>query len=849
MNSSGNEIFEPILNKLSNNLLLVDAQGVILWYNDIAAKDLQRLFGKSVETGTSFFDFLPAALHQRVKDLIERALAGEKVGFERKLNYGGFDSWYTVNIKRIDDNGKLLGVLFETVDITETKEAQKDSLFANDVLNAVKHTANDSSILISPDGKLLWFNKLFAQLIKNLFNKEPQIGDDMDAYIVADAKQGYANNFPKALSGEYIEIEREIIVAPNTTRWYNIKYYPIYTAENEVRGVLFSSVDIDARKRYEEELQTSNNKLIAILNSINDGYVLLDENYDVVLFNKKAAIDTQGVLGKDLLEGSNVKDYLSENNAPRVLKYLSVVFAGKVVDYEEEIRNNGQSRWFQFRFFPVKNSEDKIYAVAIVISDISELKKNFHNLLIERKLFNQGPVVAFKWTSFKESSITKYVSSNITDVFGYEVEEVLGKSFLDFLHPEDLKWLGNFVLNPEASVIKHNAQKEAFADTAYRVRCKDGQYKWANDFSFLAEEPDGEKIVCGYLIDITERKKATLKLEETNTQLQTALERVNTQSKILEVTTNIIVLCDVKGRIEWVNSAFEKCTGYTIDEVKGKKPGEILQGPDTDPETVAFIRQSIKQENKIKVELVNYRKNGEKYWLELILEPIYDERGTLTAFLAIENDISERKEIERKLKERDERLKKFSFMTSHELRHEFAKILLLLENKELLIADGATDMDVLTEIEAAATTMNDIISKMNSQLFISEAPVVSFKLTEADEICLVDDDEIVCFINTKIIKMSLPDKKILTFNRVDDAIAHLKNSAPDTKRYIFLDLNMPFKTGWDFLDEYKNLESQNPVVLLTSSIDSVDRDKSKRYSEVISFLTKPLTTDKLEAFI
>ena len=60
---------------------------------------------------------------------------------------------------------------------------------------------------------------------------------------------------------------------------------------------------------------------------------------------------------------------------------------------------------------------------------------------------------------------------------------------------------------------------------------------------------------------------------------------------------------------------------------------------------------------------------------------------------------------------------------------------------------------------------------------------------------------------------------------------------------------MPYKAGWDFLEEYTPSSIPSPVIILTSSIDDTDREKSKNYPQVISFLTKPLTTEKLEVFI
>ncbi len=852
VNNSLNDFFKPILNNLSNSVVLLDDKHTIIWLNDTAVLYLKKLFGKALSVGDSFINILPPKQQEALIKNVQSARAHEKVYRETLLDIDGKPVWYASEVKAIESENQFIGILIEAYEITKAKEVQTENVFAGATLNAIKNTSNDTSVLISADKKVLWFNNLFEENVKQFIGIPPEIGGDMTSYVVDGAKEIFAINFDKALKGEHIEIDNEIVVSPNVAEWFSLNFYPVYSHNSNLLGVFFSARNINNRIRNKEKILDTNTKLKSILDNTTDDYILFDSNLNIILANKSANQAAINLHGKPLVEGANITEYYLQGVTERFIENSKRVFEGETIEYEEEINFNGIRTWEQFRLFPIDNERGQVNALAFISSDISELKKNLHELLTERKLFNQGPVVAFKWTLFTEGSVSKYVSANIQDVFGYTIDEIMDKSFLDFLHPDDLKWLDNYVLNPDWNYYVHKDDHVGpYLDTSYRVKCKNGEYKWVNDYSFLVEEPNGEKLVCGYLIDITERKKALIALEETNSQLKNALTRVNTQSKILEVTTNIIVLTDVEGKITWVNDAFEKCTGYTFDEVFEKKPGEVLQGFETNPATVEFISDSIKKEKKLKVEILNYKKSGEKYWVEMNIEPIYDEKGTLTAFLAIENDITTKKDIDRKLRERDERLKTFSFITSHELRHEFAKILLLLENKDLLLEEAFGELDVLTEIEIAANAMNDIISKMNSQLYISDVTEDKFShlsLDTVDEVCLVDDDEIVCFINTKLIKMSLPNKKVVAFQNVDTALNYIQ-STPDTKRFIFLDLNMPYKSGWDFLDEYKAISNPSPVILLTSSIDDVDREQSKQYPQVISFLSKPLTSEKLDVFI
>lgn len=587
-----------------------------------------------------------------------------------------------------------------------------------------------------------------------------------------------------------------------------------------------------------------------ILDSSDDNFLLIDRQYKIISFNKRSAYSAKFFFGKHLVKGISINEFYVEQAYERFCDDLKNAFEGKSIIRDEELMLPSKAVvWFQLRFSPVYDRNDKINAVAFQAADISNFKKYKKYLSNERKLFNQGPAIAFKWTPFKENSITHFVSPNVETILGYKPEFLIGKSFLEFIHPEDVIRIEQLV---ETNVANKIREDNSFVDSSYRVRCSNGEYCWVNDYSFLAKESDGRALVYGYLIDVTDHKKVNKELENKNKQLKEALALSKVQSKIIEVTTNIVILTDKNDLITWVNDAFVKTLGYSLEEVGGKSPGEILRGKKTDIDTVEKITNAFNKEEIIRAEILNYKKTGEEIWLDIVSEPIYDEAGNLTAFLSTQNDITERKKMEQELKVRNEQLKKFSFTTSHELRHEFAKILSLLENKDILM-DSDGDLNILDEINIATKTMNTIISKMNDQLLVSDSRNIDqFKelsLIDVDEICLIDDDDIVCFINKRMISSVIPDKKIEVFNSADEALNYLKSTPQNFKRYIFLDLNMPIKSGWQFLEEYKNVENQSPIIILTSSIDSTDRERAKRYPEVVSFFSKPLTNEKIKSLI
>jgi PAS domain S-box-containing protein len=140
------------------------------------------------------------------------------------------------------------------------------------------------------------------------------------------------------------------------------------------------------------------------------------------------------------------------------------------------------------------------------------------------------------------------------------------------------------------------------------------------------------------------------------TEAQKNLEELNRLSYIVQQTPNPIVITDAAGKIEWVNKGFKNNTGYTLDEVKGKTPGSVLQGPETDNNTRLYIREKVSNAQPFTCEIYNYKKNGEGYWLRINSQPIFDKDGNLIQFFAIEEDITKEKEADKKLKEFDKRL-------------------------------------------------------------------------------------------------------------------------------------------------------------------------------------------------
>lgn len=124
------------------------------------------------------------------------------------------------------------------------------------------------------------------------------------------------------------------------------------------------------------------------------------------------------------------------------------------------------------------------------------------------------------------------------------------------------------------------------------------------------------------------------------------------------------------------------------------------------------------------------------------------------------------------------------------------------------------------------------------------------------QIVLIDDDAVINLVNKRIIEKHFGFKTVIFKNAIA-ALAQIRqwliNTTQPLPELIFLDIDMPFMTGWEFLDELHKLPAHElqkcKVVILSSSIHFEDIEKSKSYSAVLDFISKPLTADKLRTLL
>ena len=113
------------------------------------------------------------------------------------------------------------------------------------------------------------------------------------------------------------------------------------------------------------------------------------------------------------------------------------------------------------------------------------------------------------------------------------------------------------------------------------------------------------------------------------------------------------------------------------------------------------------------------------------------------------------------------------------------------------------------------------------------------------KVLIIDDDSIVLFIQEKMLKKYGITDAPCSFKDARKAIAFLETQKSEDVFLILLDINMPGMNGWDFLEKIRSMEISEKVFvfMVTSSIDSYDKEKAKNYPNVVSFIEKPISAD------
>jgi PAS domain S-box-containing protein len=301
------------------------------------------------------------------------------------------------------------------------------------------------------------------------------------------------------------------------------------------------------------------------------------------------------------------------------------------------VRRDGTPVELSLAASPLRDSSGRIVSILAVAVDITERKQAQAALQASedrfKRLAENAPDVIYRHRLLP-SPRTEYVSPAVRALAGYAPEEFYENPELiaRVIHPDDRHLLDEAVRGeiPSAKPV------------LVRWLRRDGTTLWAEIRNVLVRDEQGALVALeGISRDVTERMEA----ERTVRRLSAAIE----QSPVA------IVITDSAGTIEYLNPAFCRQTGYSREEALGQNP-RILKSGHHPKEFYAELYATIGSGREWRGEMLNRRKDGELYWEYASISPIVDEQGCLRHYLAVKEDITERKKAEEALRRAQDQL-------------------------------------------------------------------------------------------------------------------------------------------------------------------------------------------------
>ena len=292
-----------------------------------------------------------------------------------------------------------------------------------------------------------------------------------------------------------------------------------------------------------------------------------------------------------------------------------------------KVSNAGSIKTTQWEFTGMVGHDGGVREIFCIGYDITQKLKTEEDLSVlvsnvQDVLFTLSPTLVFT-----------YISPSWTKIYGHTIWETIGRSFTDYIHPDDLIGCTDALMNTVQTKIPPSGGIE------HRILHQDGSWSWSNTNASI--DPGSQEIIL---------------TSHNINELRRSRERLKELAIVASNTTDYIIITDNKGLITWVNKAYENQTGYKRSEVKGLDPAQLICGPDTDYATIGNIYEDCKAKKVVQAEILCYKKNGESYWVDLKITPVFDDKGKCTNFIAIERDITLRKKSDDEMRRMNEML-------------------------------------------------------------------------------------------------------------------------------------------------------------------------------------------------
>jgi len=470
-------------------------------------------------------------------------------------------------------------------------------------------------IEFKPDGTIITANQVFLNImgyqLSEIKGKHHRMF--VDAGYAESA--AYRKFWAELAKGTYQQAEYRRIAKNGRDVWIQGSYNPILGLTGKPYKIVKFATDITEQKRRgaanEAQIQAIGRSQAVIhfaldgtITDANDKFLdLMGYRLDEIVGRHHRIFATPGYA--DTAEYRDFWQMLNQG------KYHSGEF--------KRVHKDGHEVWIQASYNPIFDASGKPLSVVKFATDVTELKLRNANYEGQINAIGKSQAVI----EFDLNGTILNANQRFLDMMGYRLDEIKGRHHRMFAEAAD-------AASPAYKAFWVKLSRGEYQAAEYRRIAKGGREVW---------------IQASYnpILDLNGKPFKVVKFATDITEAVQRREKFNILSLVANKTDNSVIITGPEGKIQYVNPGFSRLTGFEAHEAMGRRPGDILQGPNTDPATVARIREKLASRQPFYEEILNYTKDKKPYWISLSINPIHDDNGRLERYISIQANVTSTK--------------------------------------------------------------------------------------------------------------------------------------------------------------------------------------------------------------
>ena len=593
-------------------VVVINGRNNVIYFNAAA----ERLWGykRSEVLGRNVKMLVPDGVRARHDELVDthRRTGNDKiVGTSRNLELvrrDGSTVWVNLALSKTRV-GFSWGYAAFVRDITAEREGQER-------INQTLEQAVDAVVTIDEDNNVTFFNAAAERLWG--YQRDQVLGRNVRMLVPS---QFQANHDELVNANRRTGVDKivgtsrdlELVRSDGSTVWVNLALSKVKIGASITYTAFVK--DISAQRNAQERINQTLEQAV-------DAVVTIDEDNNVTFFNASAerlwGYRRGDVLGRNvkmLVPGQFQAGHDELVNANRRTGQDKIVGTSRDL---ELVRSDGSTVWVNLALSKVQIGDSITYTA--FVKDISAQRN-------AQEAINQTLEQAIDAVvTIDEDNNVTFFNAAAERLWGYDRAEVIGKN-VKMLVPKRLQADHDSLVNANR---RTGVDKIVGTNREVDIERADGT-TITGSLSLSKVRLDGRTTYTAFVKDVTEEVQMR--------------ERTRLLSLVADETDNSVIIADPSGRTQYANAGFTRLTGYSAEEVMGRKPGELLQGPHTDKEAIARIRKKLKEQKPFYEEILNYTKDGTPYWISLSINPVFGSDGRLQHFVSIQANITETKQI------------------------------------------------------------------------------------------------------------------------------------------------------------------------------------------------------------